>query len=72
MERLCPDALLLNFTNPEARVLDAIAFQQADVGPLREGQQVRMVYRLDSNEYRGLLGLQLVVDFIQPLDDGSH
>ncbi len=24
MERLCPDALLLNFTNPEARVLDAI------------------------------------------------
>ena len=24
IERLCPDALLLNFTNPEARVLDAI------------------------------------------------
>jgi alpha-galactosidase len=24
MERLCPDALLLNFTNPEGRVLDAI------------------------------------------------
>jgi single-stranded-DNA-specific exonuclease len=55
-----------------ARVLDAIAFQQADVGPLREGQQVRMAYRLDSNEYRGLLGLQLVVEFIQPLNDVSH
>ena len=54
------------------RVLDAIAFQQADVGPLRAGQQLRMVYRLDSNEYRGLLGLQLVVEFIQPLDDSSH
>jgi single-stranded-DNA-specific exonuclease len=52
-----------------ARVLDAIAFQQAEVGPLREEQQVRMAYRLDSNEYRGLLGLQLVVEFIQPLDD---
>lgn len=52
-----------------ARVLDAIAFQQAEAGPLREGQQVRMAYRLDSNEYRGLLGLQLVVEFIQPLDD---
>ena len=25
IERLCPDALLLNFTNPEARVLDAIS-----------------------------------------------
>ncbi len=50
------------------RALDAIAFQQAEVGPLREGQQVRMAYRLDSNEYRGLLGLQLVVEFIQPLD----
>jgi len=24
IERLCPDALLLNFTNPEARVLDAV------------------------------------------------
>jgi alpha-galactosidase len=24
VERLCPDALLLNFTNPEARVLDAV------------------------------------------------
>jgi single-stranded-DNA-specific exonuclease len=52
-----------------ARVLDAIAFQQAELAPLREGQRVRMAYRLDSNEYRGLLGLQLVVEFIQPLDD---
>jgi alpha-galactosidase len=25
VERLCPEALLLNFTNPEARVLDAIS-----------------------------------------------
>jgi len=50
------------------RVLDAIAFHQAEASPLREGQQVRMAYRLDSNEYRGLLGLQLVVECIQPLD----
>jgi single-stranded-DNA-specific exonuclease len=50
------------------RQLDAIAFHQADSGSLCEGQQVRMAYRLDSNEYRGLLGLQLVVEFIQPLD----
>ncbi len=49
------------------RALDAIAFQQAGTAQLAEGQQVRVAYRLDSNEYRGLLGLQLVVECIQPL-----
>ena len=53
------------------RALDAIAFHQADGGPLPEGQPVRLAYRLDSNEYRGLLGLQLVVECIQPVADGA-
>ena len=45
--------------------LDAIAFNQAADHQLQKGQQVRLAYRLDSNEYRGLLGLQLVVEVIE-------
>jgi hypothetical protein len=31
------------------------------------GQRVRLVYRLDTNEYRGMLGVQLVVEYLEPL-----
>jgi single-stranded-DNA-specific exonuclease len=50
-----------------SQALDAIAFNQAADHPLKEGQQVRLAYRLDSNEYRGLLGLQLMVEMIELL-----
>jgi single-stranded-DNA-specific exonuclease len=46
------------------RTLDAIAFNLARQAP-ESGQRVRVVYRLDSNEYRGMLGVQLVVEHIQ-------
>jgi len=49
------------------RVVDAIAFNQAAARP-DKGQQLRLAYRLDSNEYRGMLGLQLRVEYIQSLD----
>jgi len=48
------------------RVLDAIAFNQAPL-ETASGQQLRLVYRLDSNEYRGMLGLQLRVEYLQTL-----
>ena len=47
------------------QALDAIAFNQAAEHQLQKGQRVRLAYRLDSNEYRGLLGLQLVVEMIE-------
>jgi len=47
------------------QALDAIAFNQAAEHQLEKGQRVRLAYRLDSNEYRGLLGLQLVVEMIE-------
>ena len=50
------------------RTLDAIAFNQAAQAPAT-GQRVRVAYRLDSNEYRGLLGVQLVVEYMEPLHD---
>jgi single-stranded-DNA-specific exonuclease len=46
------------------QVLDAIAFNQAADHQLQKGQRVRLAYRLDSNEYRGLLGLQLIIEMI--------
>jgi len=49
-------------------VLDAIAFYQAAEHRLEVGQRIRMAYRLDSNEYRGMLNLQLVVELIQLID----
>ncbi len=53
-----------------SRVLDAIAFNQAEQQP-DNGQHLRLVYRLDSNEYRGMLGLQLMVEHMQVMDQGS-
>ena len=50
-----------------SQALDAIAFNQAADHHLKEGQRVRLAYRLDSNEYRGLLGLQLVIEMIELL-----
>jgi single-stranded-DNA-specific exonuclease len=49
------------------QVLGAIAFNQAAEHQLEKGQHVRLAYRLDSNEYRGLLGLQLIVEMIEVL-----
>lgn len=46
------------------RVLDAIAFYQAEQPP-PVGQRLRLVYRLDSNAYRGMLSVQLMVEYIE-------
>ncbi len=46
--------------------LDAIAFNQASEHSLKRGQSVHMAYRLDTNEYRDMLGLQLMVTYIEP------
>ena len=44
-------------------LIDAIAFNQADSGRLPE--RVHLVYRLDVNEFRGLIQPQLIVEAIQ-------
>jgi single-stranded-DNA-specific exonuclease len=46
------------------QTLDAIAFNQAARRP-QTGARVRLVYRLDSNEYRGTIGLQLMVAYME-------
>jgi len=49
-------------------LLDAIAFNiDPQVWPDQGVSQVRLVYRLDINEYRGQRQLQLLVEHLQPL-----
>ena len=50
-------------TMDNERVIEAIAFNQAEIQGLPE--RVHLVYRLDVNEYRGLQQLQLIVEAIQ-------
>ena len=49
-------------------IVDAIAFNQA--GPVYRGV-VKLAYKLDVNEFRGVENPQLVVEQIAPLHDGS-
>ncbi len=44
-------------------IIEAIAFNQADLGRLPE--RIHLVYRLDVNEFRGLVQPQLIVEAIQ-------
>ena len=50
--------------------LEAIAFNVDDAGRAPPGGRVRAAYRLDVNEYRGQRGLQLRVEYLEPLDGG--
>lgn len=49
-------------------VVGAIAFGQVERYVPDEGEFVRVIYRLDSNEYRGTLSLQLVSEWIEACD----
>ncbi|TCK18408.1 exonuclease RecJ [Thiogranum longum] len=46
--------------------VDAIAFSQVERFVPAVGEEVRAVYHLDSNEYRGMLNLQLVIEWLEP------
>jgi single-stranded-DNA-specific exonuclease len=53
--------------NGSGPVINAIAFNQAGQQPAN-GQEVRLVYRLDSNEYRGMLSLQLLIEHMNAIE----
>lgn len=48
-----------------SRALDAIAFFQAQHADLDRGEQVRLAYRLDVNEFRGQCSAQLRVEYVE-------
>lgn len=57
----------LTVCHPQSRQwLDAIAFNGVEYGWHEIRQTVRMVYRLDVNEFRGRRNLQLMTDYMEP------
>jgi single-stranded-DNA-specific exonuclease len=50
----------------QRRAMEAIAFNKADEISLAGHDRIRVAYRPDVNEYRGLRSLQLIVDHIEP------
>jgi single-stranded-DNA-specific exonuclease len=45
--------------------LEAIAFRQAEKIEVQPGDPLQIAYRLDINEYRGNVTLQLVVEYME-------
>lgn len=56
--------LKLRLAVPDARPVDAIVFNH-DAEPPGTGR-VRIAYRLDVNEYQGLLAPQLIIEYLEP------
>jgi single-stranded-DNA-specific exonuclease len=51
------------------KILDAIAFfVDTSIWPNHRCQTVRAAYRLDVNEYKGRQSVQLIVDYLEPLE----
>ncbi|MEM6300938.1 MAG: single-stranded-DNA-specific exonuclease RecJ [Pseudomonadota bacterium] len=61
--------LKLSVRHPETpRTLDAIAFSvDTQQWPRSDVKGVRMVYRLDVNQFRGVERLQLIAEYLEPL-----
>jgi single-stranded-DNA-specific exonuclease len=53
-------------TLEESRRVEAIAFNYGDVDGAEVGERVRLVYRLEVNEFRGQRSLQLTIDHLEP------
>ena len=49
-----------------AALFDAIAFNQARIFPDAPPDRIRAAYRLDANEFRGKVALQLRVEHMEP------
>ncbi|WP_408606304.1 single-stranded-DNA-specific exonuclease RecJ [Gilvimarinus polysaccharolyticus] len=61
--------LVLAHQANDQTVIDAIAFNvDLDVWPSSTTTRVRAAFKLDVNEYRGRQSLQLLLDYIEPLD----
>jgi single-stranded-DNA-specific exonuclease len=55
--------------NVEGKYVDAIAFRATDSGWPETVDEVRLVYRLDINEFNGQRTAQLVVEYVEPVTD---
>ena len=55
-------------TNGHDNIIEAIAFNSIEGDWVNTAREVQTVYKLDINEYAGRQKLQLVIDYIAPLD----
>jgi single-stranded-DNA-specific exonuclease len=61
--------LKLSLSHPDSnRVVDAIAFNADLTVWSKQVERVRLAYRLDINEFRGVRSVQLMVSFIEPVE----
>ena len=61
--------MLLSVEPASQQLIDAIAFNiDLEQWPDNAVKQVRLVYKLDINEFRGNKTVQLLVDYIDPVD----
>ena len=61
--------MVLAVDNDKQQMLDAILFNiDTDIWPNGRVDRVKVVYKLDVNEFRGRESVQLLVDYIEPLD----
>lgn len=59
--------MLAEAGNPQGFCVDAIAFNvDLDIWP-SDAPQLRLAYKLDLNEFRGKVSLQLLVDYLEPV-----
>lgn len=62
--------LVLSTDAAGQQIFDAIAFNvDVQLWPNYQTKKVRLVYKLDINEFRGRTSLQLMVDFIEAIDE---
>lgn len=67
-QRIVGDKHLKLRLGSNAQVLDAISFfVDTAIWPNHRCQQVRVVFRLDVNEYKGHRNVQLLVDYLEPI-----
>ncbi len=62
MERLCPDAWLVNFTNPLARICDAVA-RYTSIKVVGLCHQIRVGYAMVAKALESDLGIQVPAEF---------
>ncbi|MFN3164465.1 MAG: single-stranded-DNA-specific exonuclease RecJ, partial [Pseudohongiellaceae bacterium] len=57
--------MVLSPVDDDSRLLDAIAFNVEDANwPAPDSTEIELVYRLEPNEFRGQVNLQLLVEHI--------
>jgi single-stranded-DNA-specific exonuclease len=63
--------LVVSCSEQSQIIFDAIAFNvDLALWPNQSVKKVRLAYRLDINEFRGRTNLQLIVDYLEPVDCG--